>query len=47
MEPNIVCKSSTFRHGVTEAGIYWAFSAALYDLPDDEEKRLADSVMVK
>ena len=42
MEPNIICKPSAFRHGVTEADIYWAFSTALYDLPDedDEGKRL-------
>jgi hypothetical protein len=42
MEPDIVCKSSAFKHGVTEDDIRWAFSTARYDLPieDDEEKRL-------
>ena len=42
MEPNIECKPSAFKHGVTEADIYWAFSTARYDLPveGDEEKRL-------
>jgi len=42
MEPDIVCKSSAFKHGVTEADIHWAFSTARYDLPveGDEEKRL-------
>ncbi len=42
MEPDIVCKPSAFKHGVTEADIYWAFSTARYDLPveGDEEKRL-------
>jgi hypothetical protein len=42
MELNIVCKPSAFNHGVTEADIYWAFTTARYDLPDenDAEKRL-------
>ena len=42
MEPDIVCKPSAFKHGVTEADIYWAFTTARYDLPDenDPEKRL-------
>jgi len=42
MEPVIVCKPSAFKHGTTEADIYWAFSTARYDLPveTDEEKRL-------
>ena len=42
MELDIECKPSAFKHGVTEADIYWAFSTARYDLPveDDEEKRL-------
>jgi hypothetical protein len=42
MEPDIVCKQSAFRHGVTEADIHWAFTTARYDLPveSDKEKRL-------
>ena len=42
MEPDIVCKPSAFKHGVTEADIHWAFTTARYDLPDenDPEKRL-------
>jgi len=42
MEPDIVFKLSAFKHSVTEADIYWAFSTARYDLPveDDEDKRL-------
>ena len=42
MEPDIICKPSAFKHGVSEADIYWAFSTARYDLPveNDEEKRL-------
>ena len=42
MEPDIECKPSAFKHGVTEADIHWAFSTARYDLPleDDEDKRL-------
>jgi hypothetical protein len=42
MEPNIECKPSAFKHGVTEADIHWAFSTARYDLPveSDEDKRL-------
>ena len=42
MEPEIVCKPSAYRHGVTDADIWWAFSTARYDLPveSDEDKRL-------
>jgi hypothetical protein len=42
MEPEIICKPSAFKHGVTESDIHWAFSTARYDLPveNDEEKRL-------
>jgi len=42
MLPDIVCRPSAFKHDVTEADIKWAFTTALYDLPDedDEEKRL-------
>ncbi|MDR1506209.1 MAG: hypothetical protein LBI67_03825 [Treponema sp.] len=42
MEPDIVCKPSAFKHGVTLADIYSAFSTAAYDvmLRDDREKRL-------
>ena len=42
MEPDIVCRPSAFKHGVTEADIRWAFTTARYDLPveDDEGKRL-------
>jgi hypothetical protein len=42
MEPDIVCKPSAFKHGVTEADIHWAFTTARYDLPveDDADKRL-------
>jgi len=42
MLPNIVCKPSAFKHGVSEADIHWAFTTARYDLPveDDEDKRL-------
>ena len=42
MEPDIICKPSAFKHGVTEADIYWAFSTARYDLPveNEEDKRL-------
>jgi hypothetical protein len=42
MLPDIVCKPSAFKHGVSEADIRWAFTTARYDLPveDDEDKRL-------
>jgi len=42
VEPDIICKPSAFKHGVTEADIYWAFSTAIYDLPveEDPDKRL-------
>ncbi|GHV77774.1 hypothetical protein AGMMS49942_25950 [Spirochaetia bacterium] len=42
MEPDIVCKPSAFKHGVTEEDIHSAFSTAVYDvmLRDDREKRL-------
>jgi len=42
MEPDIECKPSAFKHGVTEADINWAFTTARYDLPveGDEDKRL-------
>ena len=42
MFPDIVCRPSAFKHYVTEADIKWAFTTAVYDLPDedDEEKRL-------
>jgi hypothetical protein len=42
MEPDIECKPSAFKHGVTVADIHWAFSTARYDLPveGDEDKRL-------
>jgi hypothetical protein len=42
MLPDIVCRPSAFKHGVTEADIKWAITTAVYDLPDedDEEKRL-------
>jgi len=42
MLPDIVCRPSAFKHDATEADIKWAFTTAVYDLPDedDEEKRL-------
>jgi hypothetical protein len=42
VEPDIVCKPSAFKHGVTLGDIYSAFSTAVYDvmLRDDKEKRL-------
>jgi hypothetical protein len=42
MEPDVICKQSAFKHGVTEADIHSAFSTAVYDvmLRDDREKRL-------
>jgi hypothetical protein len=42
VELDIICKPSAFKHNVTEADIYWAFSTARYDLPveGDEDKRL-------
>ena len=42
MLQDIVCRPSAFKHGVTEADIKWAFTTAVYDLPDedDEGKRL-------
>jgi hypothetical protein len=42
MEPDVICKQSAFKHGVTEADIYSAFSTAVYDvmLRDDRGKRL-------
>jgi hypothetical protein len=42
VEPEIVCKQTAYRHGVTLADIRWAFVTAEYDLPieGDEEKRL-------
>jgi hypothetical protein len=32
MEPDIVCKKSAFRHGITEDDIYTAFSTAVLDV---------------
>jgi hypothetical protein len=42
MEPEIVCKKSAFKHGITIDDILSAFSTAVYDvmLKDDREKRL-------
>jgi len=42
MPPDIICRPSAFKHDITEADIRWAFTTAVYDLPeeDDEEKRL-------
>ena len=42
MELEIVCKPSSFKHGVSEVDINWAFTTARYDLPveGDEDKRL-------
>jgi hypothetical protein len=42
MEPEIVCKPTAFKHGVTLGDICWAFATAKYDMPveGDEEKRL-------
>jgi hypothetical protein len=42
MEPDILCKPSAFKHGMTESDIRWAFTTAKYDLPveGDEDKRL-------
>ena len=42
MEPDIVCKQSAFKHGITIDDILSAFSTAVYDvmLRDDREKRL-------
>jgi hypothetical protein len=46
MEPVFVFKRSAFKHYVTEADIFWAFSTARYDFPiedddlDNESKRL-------
>ena len=42
MEPDIECKPSAFKHGITEADIHWAFTTARYDLPveGDEDKLL-------
>jgi hypothetical protein len=31
MEPEIVCKGSAFKHGVSEGDIRWAFNTARYD----------------
>jgi hypothetical protein len=31
MELTIVCKSSAFKHGVSEADIRWTFNTARYD----------------
>jgi hypothetical protein len=41
-EPDIICRQSAFKHGVTEANIHWAFKTAEYDFPieGDEEKNL-------
>ena len=42
IEPEIVCKATAFKHGVTLDDIRWAFSTAKYDMPaeGDEKKRL-------
>jgi hypothetical protein len=32
MEPEIVCKPTAFKHGVTLDDIRWAFSTAKYDI---------------
>ena len=42
MEPDVVCKQSAFKHGITIDDILSAFSTAVYDvmLRDDREKRL-------
>jgi hypothetical protein len=41
-EPDIICRQSAFKHGVTEADIRWAFKTAEYDSPmeGDEDKYL-------
>ena len=41
-EPDIICRLSAFKHGVTEADIRWAFKTVKYDSPmeGDEEKQL-------
>ena len=31
MALDIICKQSAFKHGVTEADIFWAFNTAKYD----------------
>ena len=42
MEQNFIFQHTAFKHSCTEADIYWAFSTARYDLPDedDPDKRL-------
>jgi hypothetical protein len=42
MEPEIVCKFTAFKHGVSLDDIRWAFVTARYDMPVEgyEEKRL-------
>ena len=41
-EPDIICRLSAFKHGVTEVDIRWAFRTAEYDSPleGDEDKYL-------
>jgi len=38
MEPDIECKPSAFKHGITETDIHWAFSTARYDLPLENDE---------
>ena len=35
---DIVCRPSAFKHDVTEADIKWAFTTAIYDLPDEDNE---------
>ena len=37
MLSDIVCRPSAFKHGVTEDDIKWAFTTAVYDLPDEND----------
>jgi hypothetical protein len=40
MNTEVVCKTSAFKHGVTEADIRWAFNTAKYDnLMDGSENK--------
>jgi hypothetical protein len=43
-EPDIICRQSAFKHGVTEADIHWAFKTVKYDSPMDGDEGIANVV---
>ena len=43
-EPDIICRQSAFKHGVTEADIHLAFKTVKYDSPMDGDEGIANVV---